>query len=496
MSLYRNLKSLLYLVMITTVVSACGPGVEFGKEVVIKDVVASSSKLEATRPDLYSPFFLVDGDGTTSWCEGKDDYGSNESVFIRLQKPIRFNKIYLYNGYQSGAKGGEGLSHGMSSEKLADAQFRSQPVISHLMVTATLTAKNKKTVTKMDRALEIPLDKGYQVLTLPKTLEGNEIQLEIKIINPVKNASWLKDVCMTDIRFGYIDQDKADKNIPVYPTVFEHNGVRVTWDKYKSNALMDIWNYVSLNSYYKMVLESDDFRKKQKMELVSPDDMNSTPNLVLKPNQAFEIRFGSETDAAGAKDDDKLPEKLMVNAAVGLKLYTEGKADSTQIGSVPQNAVVDVLQRSPKKGALDGAEDFWYLVMYQDQKGWAFGKSLTTAPVTTSASSDEKKDNSAPVSLIYSGTYKPLHHTREDGLQVQFSGSKNAEATSIAGDPQFKCMGYIKYLEKKEEITEKLNQFKLKPDANYKYIWIHLRKDQCQDGQPPMDNFIKIVKKK
>lgn len=478
--------------------SSCGPKVDYAKQMLVEDVVATSTKEEAKRPDWYSPYFLLDGNGASSWCEGKEDYGVNESVYIKLKQPIRFNKIMLYNGKRSGAAGSPYLSGGQKSTKTADASFNDNPTISHLFISSTLISGKKKTVSKLDKAVEIPSDKAYQEISLPKTLSGSEIQLQIKVYNPVKGKSWRKDVCMSEVRFGFEDKENPKESISSYPVAFEYNSVIVDWEKFKTNKLQGVWQYISFNSYYKLLLESPDFRAKRGMELVVADNQMEGGDIRLKKGEQFEILFSKDLDKneqKSATDHEIIPEKMKVVAEQGALLYMEADTNSAIRATLPKGESVDILQRSNEKKTIKGNMDYMYLVQWQEQKGWLAASDLSAinAPANEAVS---QEDNEKPVDVIYQGTYKPMRHNETEGLQAQFIGNKTPESSGVAGDSHFNCIGYIKYLRSKEELDSVLAEKNIKKQNGRVYVHIRFDKDNCEDGQPPQASYIKILAKK
>ena len=205
---------------------------EYAKEVIVTEVTASSTKDFELRPYKYNPIFVMDGNGVSSWCDGGENKGFGESLTIKLDKSIKFNRIFITNGYNSKplVKKTNKLN-----EKTAKYNFNQSLVPTKIELkagetTATVTAKasDRETVLKTD-----------------SDLVGDTIKLTIKDID-FKKKRWKKTACITDIAFGY-EEDGKDKK---YPVKFRFKGNNKDWKVYYELALKEEFKTMGSRNYW------------------------------------------------------------------------------------------------------------------------------------------------------------------------------------------------------------------------------------------------------
>lgn len=220
--------------------ASCSPKTE--PLLVVKNVKASSQLNASERPVDYSPFYVLDGNGATSWCEGEDKNGDTTVVTIELVKPIRFNRIWLQNGFKSAVTKTE-KNATVPDEKTSMANYKSRAAARALKISAKLSGKPKGELL----VKEIP-DQPASVLQLTEPLLGDEITIQLADFH-IEGRGYLKnDTCLTDIAFGLNDSKQGDVKFPI--RFFYKEGIEKEWPDYYKLVLEEDYKYLSNNAYF------------------------------------------------------------------------------------------------------------------------------------------------------------------------------------------------------------------------------------------------------
>ncbi len=66
----------------------------------ISNIIADSTLISSKGKEYYAEY-MVDGDIATSWQEGEDDFGENNSIEITFAQKAKLKYIVIYNGNQN-----------------------------------------------------------------------------------------------------------------------------------------------------------------------------------------------------------------------------------------------------------------------------------------------------------------------------------------------------------------------------------------------------------
>jgi hypothetical protein len=80
------------------------------------------------------------------------------------------------------------------------------------------------------------------------------------------------------------------------------------------------------------------------------------------------------------QDNDRatiVEKRFLVSSRVGLKIREIPSKDSAIVNILPYGTFVKVIERTNNKEIVEGINDYWYKIEYNDQKAWIFGGYLT-----------------------------------------------------------------------------------------------------------------------
>ncbi len=133
-------------------------------------VVSATSTLEPQ--EAYNADFLFDSSLEFGWAEGQEDEGVGEKVQISFDRPIRVEKVKIWNGYQR-----------------SDRHFKRNARAKMVTFGPMGQAGNEFTLSD---------EQGGQVLDLSEPIEGNEFELAI---NDFYAGESYTDLLLSEMRF-------------------------------------------------------------------------------------------------------------------------------------------------------------------------------------------------------------------------------------------------------------------------------------------------------
>ena len=133
-------------------------------------VVVATSTLEPK--EAYNADFLFDSNLEFGWAEGKEDEGIGEKVQITFDRPIRVEKIKIWNGYQR-----------------SDRHFKRNARAKNVTFGSMGQEGNEFTLSD---------EQGGQILDLPEPIEGNEFEL---VVNDFYAGESYTDLVLSEMRF-------------------------------------------------------------------------------------------------------------------------------------------------------------------------------------------------------------------------------------------------------------------------------------------------------
>ncbi len=234
------MKKLAFLPIFAILLIACSPKTE--PVLVIKTVSATTQLNANERPVDFSPFYLFDGNGATSWCEGEEKNGDNSKVIIRLHKPVQFNRIWLQNGFKSAVTKIE-KNVSVPDDKTSLLNYKSRAAARALRVSVKLNGKAKGELLVKD----IP-DQPTSTLELAEILLGDEITIQLADFHLDGRGYNKNDTCLTDIVIGLNDKKGGDVKFPT--KFFYKDGIEKDWKDYYTLVLEEDYRYLSNNAVF------------------------------------------------------------------------------------------------------------------------------------------------------------------------------------------------------------------------------------------------------
>jgi hypothetical protein len=168
------------LLLVLSLLTSCGPSTVNYLDT--PDVKASSQWGLDKKPWLFDPYYLLDGNKSTAWCEGNpENGGKGDTITMQFAKVVKFDHLKVVNGW---AKDSSKLNNNWQVRKIKLQAFYS-----------------KDNTDGGSVELDLPKGTGKQdILSTGKVLYADKVVITLLDFHRIENDKY-KDTCLSEIGF-------------------------------------------------------------------------------------------------------------------------------------------------------------------------------------------------------------------------------------------------------------------------------------------------------